>query len=466
MNTWNKINRNTKIEFVFVWIIGMVCLSLGSCNKQVEHLDYVTDHVFYLKDNDGKELANVAVELYYNSPQHGLLLFSKERTDSEGKIEWEKLDAGDYQIEVHVPHVATQILALTISSENMQTLMRANTHVLVPSQLFMVGTATPGSSDLQLATPLQSDPDDPLIFIYNSVLEAGDFYFLSERGKQENAFYKGSSLLVENLVFSPNDDIGEVFTIPRQGIYKITVDFNTFVLTVEEEGKDFIALFAKGSAVPNGISRLMTLNRDRVGVFHFNEILQAGEFHISTLENNDANSPHFTSIDENGSIDNDEVRLVAGEDLGYKWQITETGAYKITFDLVEMKINIVPYTPLTDMWIMGNAVGAGFTINPNDALYKLKPVDGDSYSYYYQGSFGVNPTEFKILLKKNSGWDVPYYMPAGSNRTNPFVDIRMMYEASPYGPRGDRKWSLPADGAGTYRLTINQLKETIDLEKL
>jgi len=442
-------------------------MCLTSCNKDEATSAYVVDHTFHLKDTEGNDVANVIVELYYKSAQNGLLLFSKERTKSDGKIKYEKLDAGDYQIRAYIPHMAYQSLDIHINESQTSSVLVVNTAVQIPAKLYLTGSATTGSTDIHQATPLVQDTEDPLIFSYNSVLDAGEFYFLSELGKPEKAFYKGNSLLVEDLVFSPDGETGQKFTVPRQGIYKLTVDLNSFVLTLQEEGKDFTELYAKGSALPDGISRLMTPDRDKSGVFHFYEVLQIGEFHISTKESEDANSPHFTSADADGNIQSEEVNLVGSQSAGYKWQITQAGAYKITFDLLEMKITILPYTPLTNIWIVGTASEAGSTNNPSD-VHKFKPVSGDPYSYYYEGNIKAGATDdFKLALARGN-WDQPNYMPAGSNGTNPLVDNRIMYMHSPYPASGgsDKKWKLKPEEAGRYRITINQLKETITLVKL
>ncbi len=453
-------------RYGLLWMIAIAVLSLTSCNKETMQSTYTIDHTFHLKDTEGNDISNVIVELYYQSSQHGLLLFSKERTNNEGKIKYEKLDAGDYQTRVYIPHLAYQSLDFHVDEKQTNSVFVADTHVEMPTQLYMTGTAT-GSTDPHQAVPLAQDPDDPFIFTYNSVLDAGEFYFLSEAGKPEKAFYKGNSLLVDDLVFSPDGESSKGFSIPRQGIYKLRVDFNTFVLTLQEEGKDFTELYAKGSAVPSGISRLMTPNRDKSGVFHFYEVLQVGEFHISTKASDDANSPHFTSADGNGNIQSEDVNLVGSQTSGNTWKITQAGAYKITFDLMDMKIKIIPYTPLTNIWIVGTASEAGSTNNPSDT-HKFKPVSGDPYSYYYEGNIKAGASDdFKLALARGN-WDQPNYMPVGSNGTNPLVDNRIMYMQSPYPANGgsDKKWKLKPEEAGRYRITINQLKETIMMEKL
>lgn len=97
-------------------------------------------------------------------------------------------------------------------------------------------------------------------------------------------------------------------------------------------------------------------------MFHYNVGLgNGGEFKIRTKEGGWGAVFFYPEESDTPKGGNLPVKRWAG-DLDYEWKIA-TGTYKIMFDTHTVKIDIVPFTPYTAMYMIGSTTDTGWDIN-------------------------------------------------------------------------------------------------------
>lgn len=237
--------------------------------------------------------------------------------------------------------------------------------------------------------------------------------------------------------------------------YSNSVSFMATTYDPSEPIPPFKKLWIVGGATPRGwnIDNPDSLVRDVTDyfIFRFNEVFTVDEFKIPTATGN-WGCDYYMPMTAAGDITSREVQLVPGGSPDFKWKIPTAGAYKITLDLRQTKIDIKPFTPYAQLWLVGDATPAGWNIdNPTPMV-----SGGDPYTFTYEGPLSVG--EFKIPVVTGN-WGGDFFMPAVNHQSISETAARFVPGGSP-----DMKWQIQE--AGTYKITFNQLKETIKIEKL
>jgi hypothetical protein len=186
--------------------------------------------------------------------------------------------------------------------------------------------------------------------------------------------------------------------------------------------------------------------------FTYNEVLKAGEFKIPVATGN-WSTDFFMPPTNDPPITSTSVQLTPGGSPDNKWKITTPGAYKILLNISSTPfIQIKPFTPYAGLWMVGDATPAGWDIaNPTPMVQTA----GNPYEFTYTGN--LNAGEFKIPTATGN-WNTDYFMPPTNHpaaTSNAAIIIP--------GGNPDNKWQITA--AGTYKVTLNQLYETISIVK-
>jgi len=221
-------------------------------------------------------------------------------------------------------------------------------------------------------------------------------------------------------------------------------------------GPAYQKLWIVGNATPNGwdINNPNEMKPDPTNAFQFkyNEVLNAGEFKIPVAKGN-WGTDYFMPPTNNPDISSTAVQLIAGGQPDNKWKITTPGAYKILLNIsASPSIKITPFTPYPALWMVGDATSAGWNI---DNPVPMVPTAGNPFEFTYTGALKTG--EFKIPVTTGN-WGTDYFMPptngAGMNETNAIF----IKSGNP-----DNKWKITE--AGNYKVTLNQLYETISIIK-
>ncbi len=334
--------------------------------------------------------------------------------------------------------------------------IKVTPYMSVSTVLYLIGDATPNGWNAGQATPLIASPTESGTFIWDGHLNSGNLKFITVPGQFLPSYNKGandSTLIYRDDNSQPDDQ----FVISTPGNYTITLNLLTLKVSLKTSSfPPYQQLWMLGDATPSGWNinspDAMRVDSSNLFIFKYNEILTAGEFKIPTALGN-FTTDYYMPLANHPAISSTGVQLVHDGNPDLKWQITNPGPYKIILDLQNLTINIKPFTPYTQIWMVGDATPVGWNINTP------QPMTADPanpYIFTYTGPMQVG--EFKFPLSTGN-WGCDYFMPEINHQNIGSRRVKFVPTGSP-----DNKWQITT--AGNYKVTLNQLKETIDIVKM
>ncbi|GAO45457.1 SusF/SusE family outer membrane protein [Flavihumibacter petaseus] len=321
--------------------------------------------------------------------------------------------------------------------------------------LYLIGDATPNGWDAGKATALTPLPSDATTFTWQGSLKSGEMKFITTLGQFLPGYNKGADDF--HLVYRSEDgQPDDKFMITTPGAYDITLNLLDLSINIRpSEFPPYTRLWMLGDAVPTGWNidnpSEMRVDSANLFVFRYNEVLKAGEFKIPTATGN-FNTDYYMPLTNHQAITERGVQLVPGGSPDNKWQITNPGPYKIVLDMQHLTMDIKPFTPYTQIWMVGDATPAGWNIdNPT-------PLVADAtnpYVFTYTGPLTAG--EFKFPLGTGN-WGGDYFMPVKNHQDLSVNQMKFVAKGDP-----DYKWQVTTPG--NYKIVINQLYETITITK-
>ena len=348
------------------------------------------------------------------------------------------------------------------------------------STLFMVGDATPNGWDIGNPTALTATADDALIFSWEGPLYAGEMKLCLTTGSWDAPFIRpvvnGTEITktdISNAKFAMHaGDPDDKWRIADAGKYRLTFNLRQWTMSTEYLGEldapviepiSAETLFIVGDATPNGwnIDAPTQLTKVSQYIFQFEgnlvesemkACLAAGDWGVPFVR------PTFggCKIGKDGVENADFVFTTAPDD---KWQVTEAGQYRLTFDLEHWTIKAEPLSgkealQAENVYIVGDATPNGWSIDAPTQLTKQS-----EHVFVYEGN--LSKGELKACLQTGS-WDVSFIRPAFANckiDKNGVESPDFVFTASP-----DDKWRVEEEGR--YRLTFDLKSWTLKAEKL
>lgn len=348
------------------------------------------------------------------------------------------------------------------------------------STLFMVGDATPNGWDIGNPTALTATADDALIFSWEGPLYAGEMKLCLTTGSWDAPFIRpvvnGTEITktdISNAKFAMHaGDPDDKWRIADAGKYRLTFNLRQWTMSTEYLGEldapviepiSAETLFIVGDATPNGwnIDAPTQLTKVSQYIFQFEGNLVEGEMK-ACLAAGDWGVPFVRptfggcKIGKDGVENADFVFTTAPDD---KWQVTEAGQYRLTFDLEHWTIKAEPLSgkealQAENVYIVGDATPNGWSIDAPTQLTKQS-----EHVFVYEGN--LSKGELKACLQTGS-WDVSFIRPAFANckiDKNGVESPDFVFTASP-----DDKWRVEEEGR--YRLTFDLKSWTLKAEKL
>jgi hypothetical protein len=329
----------------------------------------------------------------------------------------------------------------------------------VSSTLYIIGSATSTGWDNNKSIGLVPDLETPGGFTFQGTLVSGSFKFIPTLGSFLPSYNMGADS--SKLVLRTSDsDPDNQFTITETSVYKISVNLVNLTIKVEKlAASPYSKLWIIGDAVPKGwnISTpdSMVSNPNNPFVFKYNEVLKAGEFKIPTAATGDFGVPFYMPLTNHPAISETGVQLVQGGD-DFKWNITNPGPYKITLNLLDMSIHILPFQPYTQLWIVGDAAPNGWNIDNPTAM----TATSDPNIFTYTGH--LNAGEFKFPVTTGD-WGTDFFRPYKNHPDISATGAQWVKHGTAPDDTDDYKWNITV--AGNYIITLNQLYETISIVK-
>ena len=353
------------------------------------------------------------------------------------------------------------------------------------STLFMVGDATPNGWDIGNPTALTATADDALIFSWEGPLYAGEMKLCLTTGSWDAPFIRpvvnGTEITktdISNAKFAMHaGDPDDKWRIADAGKYRLTFNLRQWTMSTEYLGEldapviepiSAETLFIVGDATPNGwnIDAPTQLTKVSQYIFQFEGNLVEGEMK-ACLAAGDWGVPFVRptfggcKIGKDGVENADFVFTTAPDD---KWQVTEAGQYRLTFDLKHwtVKAEYLGEIPSTEkhpleaeaVYMVGDATPTGWSIDAPTQLEKKS-----KYIFTFEGE--LVPGELKACLQTGS-WDVAFIRPATGGCKISLSGVESPDFVFTTGP--DDKWQVTE--AGQYRLTFDLEHWTIKAEPL
>ena len=332
----------------------------------------------------------------------------------------------------------------------------------VSKSLYIIGSATPTGWDANAADSLTPDATIPGEFHYTGTLTPGEFKFITTKGSFLPSYNKGadSAHLFYRTADAQADDKFEI-ALPQ--VY--TIDVNLIGLTInisQAQAPLYSQLWIVGDATPNGWN-IDAPNKMKVSpynpyIFTYNEKLSAGEFKIPTTTGN-WGGDFYRPLTNHPPITDTSAALVLGSTNppDDKWQITTAGAYKISLNIQYNSIHIAAFTPYPALWMLGDATPNGW----NDDGPTPMTATSDPNVFVYTGPLTAG--EFKIPVAIGNGFAGPYFRPAMNHPAVTDSVAIFVAQGANQADKDDYKWQITE--AGNYKVSVNQLYETISIIK-
>ncbi len=326
----------------------------------------------------------------------------------------------------------------------------------VTSTLYLIGDAAPNGWNNNLATPLMASATESGKFTWDGHLNTGNLKFITTLGQFLPSYNKGadnSHLIYRNEDGQPDDQ----FAISTSGNYTITLNLLDLSVSISTSTvPPYQKLWMLGDAIRTGWNintpDEMRVDSSNLFVFKYNEILAAGEFKIPTATGN-FTTDYYMPLTNHQDLTSGGVQLVHNGNPDLKWQITNPGPYKITLDLQNLSIKIKPFIPYTKIWMVGDATPVGWNI---DNPQPMVSDPGNPYIFTYTGPLTAGEFKFPVAT---GNWGGDFFMPELNHQKLESRRVKFVPGGNP-----DNKWQITVPG--NYKITLNQLTETIDIVKL
>ena len=219
-------------------------------------------------------------------------------------------------------------------------------------------------------------------------------------------------------------------------------------------------LYIVGDATPNGWditnATSMTASASKPWEFSFQGQLSSGSFEFAVSQDDCWCQDFYTRDpnDEGVMVYNEGGR---GEDI--QWQIEEFGNYKITVDLLELRLSIEQLAgPLfEELYIVGDASPSGWDIETPKAFTRSV---ADPFIFTYEANF--IPGDFKIATFTGDWCDGQWINPSQEDASLTATDFIITSGCD--GP--DNKWHVTEEVQGRYKITVDTYNNTISIDSV
>lgn len=368
---------------------------------------------------------------------------------------------------------------ISASGDGFETQVSECTVVIMPYKplthtLYMVGNATPGGWTLADATSMEMKEIG--YFKTTVLLKKGFFKFITTQEGMLPGYMPGATNEdIELRESSAQQD--KMWTITEDHLYEVTANLITMKMSLRQVTAvrpDYEDLYLIGNET--GWS-FWPMTRDPLDPFLFrigHYWTQGKDFKFGTASGAWENNYKATS--ENAPFTQESMAFVKGYDPDNKWWLQDSECnkmYKICVDIhtAQERMIMREYTPYEAMYMVGDATSGGWSLDDATAMTQ---VDDSLFTWTGKLQQGA----LKFSCDKQGDWMGAWFMayeadkvPTGEVEPVLFIDkhddsiTRYHYAQSENINVNDvdQKWSITE--AGTYTITLDQLHETIIIEK-
>lgn len=359
------------------------------------------------------------------------------------------------------------------------TTFSVRTYQPVTPVLYLIGDATPNGWSADKATAMEST--DKGIFTWTGKLKSGSLKFITTLGEFLPSYNRDATATEPfKLVYrTSGDEPDEPFVISKEATYIVKANLLDLTLTLTETetaGWRFDELYIVGAFTGIGGWAFEPLSKDAIqmDLFHYGAVINwkaDGDFKFSTSTDFGQPDSFFHPITSNAPFTSTSV-LLGGDDNKWKMNEPECGkAYKVVFSTIRGKEKMLmrPFIPYAGLYLVGDATPNGWSL---DAATPMTQSATDPNVFTWTGTLKAG--EMKISCDKQPDWNGDWFMadkdgkaPTGTTETALFASksdavLKGMYPDADLSSI-DNKWKIKEEA--TYRITVDQLKETIAIVK-
>ena len=370
--------------------------------------------------------------------------------------------------------VETRVTATVAGIDDVQTAVKAlnvTAYEPVATTLYVTGTATLGGTDLSLAEEMTRTDNGK--FTYTGYMKAGTYKFITTLGQELPSYNRGEdgSLVLRTTADQPDN----LFEITEDHDYTITLNLlDGNITTVQSDGvkPPYDAIwFIDGM---DGYS-FKPMTQDVLDPFLFRygaEFNNEGDFKFATASGSWENNYKATQPD--APYTDSSVEFVKGFEPDNKWRLktAELGkAYKICLDIRSGKERMMmrEFTPYDDIALVGSATMTEWSLDIAESMTK-----DPSNPYVMTWTGTLKEGELKFTCDRQTDFFGAWFMPAVNGTAPTGQEEKMLFiDKSDDNMKAqyleveiknvDNKWKIAE--AGTYKITLNQLTETITIVK-
>ncbi len=340
------------------------------------------------------------------------------------------------------------------------------------SKLYMIGEATAGGWSWDDATEIVADDANDNLFVWEGELARGTFK--AAREKDFGApFYRpaSSGVTVSKTGASANDmvyttDPDDQWQVTEAGNYRLTFDTEsmTFEAVYLDGGAQVDPLYMIGTATAGGWS-WDAATEVAADAANSNLFVWEGELAIGTFKaarEKDFGAPFYrpassgVTVSQSGASAN---KMVFTTDPDDKWEVTDAGNYRLTFDTESMTFEAVfldGEVQAKPLYMIGSATAGGWSL---DDATVLTAVSGKEGVYTWTGT--LKQGEFKCSFVKD--FEAAFYRPSTENCTVSKSGVSATDMICRAGDP-DYKWNVVDEGK--YELTLDTKSMTISVNYL
>jgi len=341
---------------------------------------------------------------------------------------------------------------------------------IAAENLYIVGDATPGGWNIDAPTPLEKKSD--FVYVYEGPLNVGEMKACTATGSWDVPFVRpatdGCKITktgVEDTSFVYTTGPDNKWHVEEPAVYRLTFDLEAWTIAVEFVGdfKPTPVLYMIGEATPGGWSWdsaiAIEAQQGNDNLFIWEGELGRGTFKAALTK--DFSAPFYRPAVPNCEVSAAGVashEMVFTTEPDDQWLVTVAGTYRLTFNTADMTFDAVclssQNTP-EPLYMIGDATAGGWSL---DDAAEFTPVDGVEGEYSWTGTLRTGT--FKACKIKD--FTAPFYRPSSANcevSENGITAHDVVYTTEP-----DDQWKVVTEG--TYKITLNIVKMTIDTEFL
>ncbi|MDR1098106.1 MAG: SusF/SusE family outer membrane protein [Tannerella sp.] len=251
---------------------------------------------------------------------------------------WKKEAGKTVELEVEIIADVT-VYPVYMKPEVSKTMVTVTSYVIAPVNLYLTGSAIKSEDPAKavMLNVLSFNKE----YVWKGHLDAGNFKFIQSRNEMLPSYNKGQDRTA--LFYRTSDsDPDDLFTVDQDGIHSIYV--NTEEMKIACSPLPYENVWMVGHATPAGWDIdnpiLMAWDPQTPELFIYEGPLSAGEIKLP-LAKGDWGCDYLMPVENGAGIDDNRVRFVQGGQPDNKWQINESGNYRIVLNVINMTIHFI-----------------------------------------------------------------------------------------------------------------------------